>query len=162
MSSLENCCSASGASRRDIEVLRAEIDASGYDLVLECNGVLRYVQFKSSYRTATTRDVQGRTLRRVGAAGAVFRRAAGRVQIVVEVPFSSLTTMGRVRPSGRMHVPPWTGLTPAVPRLRLSKRQLDTIRGSPLIVEKWMNLFIERRHDEIASKHLMRCLEKFA
>jgi hypothetical protein len=34
--------------RRDIEVLRAEIDASGYDLVLECNGVLRYVQFKSS------------------------------------------------------------------------------------------------------------------
>jgi hypothetical protein len=43
--------------RRDIEVLRAEIDASGYDLVLECNGVLRYVQFKSSHRDATTRDV---------------------------------------------------------------------------------------------------------
>jgi hypothetical protein len=40
----------------DIEVLRAEIDASGYDLVLECNGVLRYVQFKSSHRDATTRD----------------------------------------------------------------------------------------------------------
>jgi hypothetical protein len=42
---------------RDIEVLRAEIDASGYDLVLECNGVLRYVQFKSSHRGASTRDV---------------------------------------------------------------------------------------------------------
>jgi hypothetical protein len=36
------------SGRRDIEVLRAEIDASGYDLVLECNGVLRHVQFKSS------------------------------------------------------------------------------------------------------------------
>jgi hypothetical protein len=43
--------------RRDIEVLRAEIDSSGYDLVLECGGVLRYVQFKSSHRDATTRDV---------------------------------------------------------------------------------------------------------
>jgi hypothetical protein len=43
--------------RRDIEVLRAEIDASGYDLVLECNRVLRYVQFKSSHRGAATRDV---------------------------------------------------------------------------------------------------------
>src|SRR5271169_991558 len=43
--------------RRDIEVLRAEIDTSGYDLVLECNGVLRYVQLKSSHRDATTRDV---------------------------------------------------------------------------------------------------------
>jgi hypothetical protein len=43
--------------RRDIEVLRAEIDYSGYDIVLECNGVLRYVQFKSSHRDATTREV---------------------------------------------------------------------------------------------------------
>jgi hypothetical protein len=43
--------------RRDIEVLRAEIDYSGYDLVLECNGVVRYVQFKSSHRDATTRGV---------------------------------------------------------------------------------------------------------
>jgi len=30
---------------------------SGYDLVLECNGVLRHVQFKSSHRDASTRDV---------------------------------------------------------------------------------------------------------
>jgi hypothetical protein len=43
--------------RRDVEVLRAEIDASGYDLVLECNGVLRHVQFKSSHKDASTRDV---------------------------------------------------------------------------------------------------------
>jgi hypothetical protein len=45
------------AQRRDVEVLRAEIDASGYDLVLECNGVLRHVQFKSSHRDASTREV---------------------------------------------------------------------------------------------------------
>jgi hypothetical protein len=45
------------ANRRDIEVLRAETDASGYDLVLECNGVLRHVQFKSSHRDASTRGV---------------------------------------------------------------------------------------------------------
>ena len=43
--------------RRDIEILRAEVDSSGYDLVLECNGVLRHVQLKSSHRQARTRSV---------------------------------------------------------------------------------------------------------
>lgn len=42
---------------RDIEVLRAEVDKGGYDLVLEANGVLRHVQLKSSHRTAATREV---------------------------------------------------------------------------------------------------------
>ena len=40
--------------------MRAENDASGYDLVLECNGVLRHVQFKSSHRDARTRNVNVR------------------------------------------------------------------------------------------------------
>lgn len=31
-----------------VEVLRSEIDAAGYDLVLECDGVLRHVQLKTS------------------------------------------------------------------------------------------------------------------
>ena len=31
-----------------VEILRSEIDASGYDLVLECNGVMRHVQLKTS------------------------------------------------------------------------------------------------------------------
>ena len=44
--------------RRDIEVLRAEIDFAGYDLVLECNGVLRHIQLKSSHHRATTRVVK--------------------------------------------------------------------------------------------------------
>jgi len=42
---------------RDIEVLRAEVDKGGYDLVLEANGVIRHVQLKSSHRAATTRAV---------------------------------------------------------------------------------------------------------
>jgi hypothetical protein len=41
--------------RRDIEILRAETDSAGYDLVLECNGVLRHVQLKSSHLTSNTR-----------------------------------------------------------------------------------------------------------
>ena len=40
--------------RHDIEVLRSEVDSAGYDLVLECNGVLRHVQLKSSYRGSKT------------------------------------------------------------------------------------------------------------
>jgi hypothetical protein len=31
-----------------VEVLRSEVDASGYDVVLECNGVIRHVQLKMS------------------------------------------------------------------------------------------------------------------
>jgi len=31
-----------------VEVLRAEIDASGYDIVFECNGIIRHVQLKTS------------------------------------------------------------------------------------------------------------------
>ncbi len=42
---------------RDIEVLRAEVDRAGYDLVLESNGVLRHVQLKASYRSAKTSEV---------------------------------------------------------------------------------------------------------
>jgi hypothetical protein len=42
----------------DIEVLRAEVDRGGYDLVLEANrSVLRHVQLKSSFRGATTDEV---------------------------------------------------------------------------------------------------------
>ena len=31
-----------------VEVLRSEVDAYGYDLALECNGILRHVQLKAS------------------------------------------------------------------------------------------------------------------
>src|SRR5438067_12986104 len=41
----------------DVEVLRAEVDRGGYDLVLECNNVLRHVQFKSSHRGGKTSQV---------------------------------------------------------------------------------------------------------
>jgi len=42
---------------RQVELLRAEVDASGYDLVLECNGITRHIQLKSSYRGAKTSRV---------------------------------------------------------------------------------------------------------
>jgi hypothetical protein len=42
---------------RDIEVLKAEVDRGGYDVVVECNGVLRHIQFKSSHLGASTADV---------------------------------------------------------------------------------------------------------
>lgn len=42
---------------RDIEVLRAEVDRAGYDLVLEAAGIMRHVQFKASYQGAKTARV---------------------------------------------------------------------------------------------------------
>lgn len=42
---------------RDVAVLRPEVDRAGYDLVIECGGVLRHIQLKSSARTAKTSHV---------------------------------------------------------------------------------------------------------
>jgi len=38
----------------DVEVLKPEVDNGGYDLVVECNNVIRHVQLKSSFREART------------------------------------------------------------------------------------------------------------
>jgi hypothetical protein len=37
-----------------VEVLRSEFDASGYDVVIDCNGIMRHIQLKSSYLGAKT------------------------------------------------------------------------------------------------------------
>lgn len=37
-----------------VEVMRSEVDAYGYDLVLECNGIVRHVQLKASDYEAKT------------------------------------------------------------------------------------------------------------
>jgi hypothetical protein len=33
----------------DAEVLRSEVDGSGYDVVVECNGILRHIQLKATH-----------------------------------------------------------------------------------------------------------------
>lgn len=40
------------------EVLKPQVDDSGYDLVLEANGIVRHVQLKSSFDTASTKQVK--------------------------------------------------------------------------------------------------------
>jgi hypothetical protein len=42
---------------REVEILRPETDFAGYDLAIECNGILRHIQLKSSHRAAKTREV---------------------------------------------------------------------------------------------------------
>jgi hypothetical protein len=41
-----------------LEVLKPQVDDSGYDLVLEANGVVRHVQLKASFRGSTVRNVK--------------------------------------------------------------------------------------------------------
>jgi len=48
-------------SRRDIEVLKSEVDRAGYDIVLEANGIIRHVQLKSSFIGSKVRDVSVNT-----------------------------------------------------------------------------------------------------
>lgn len=40
-----------------LEVCKPQVDAAGYDLILQCRGVLRHVQLKTSTDGATTREV---------------------------------------------------------------------------------------------------------
>jgi hypothetical protein len=40
------------------EVLKPQVDDSGYDLVLEANGIVRHVQLKSSFEAASTGQVR--------------------------------------------------------------------------------------------------------
>jgi hypothetical protein len=49
------------AGRRDIELLRAEVDNAGYDLAIETGGVLRHIQLKASVVGSTTRKVSVQT-----------------------------------------------------------------------------------------------------
>jgi hypothetical protein len=43
--------------RRDIEVLKSEVDRAGYDIVLEANATIRHVQLKSSFIGSQVREV---------------------------------------------------------------------------------------------------------
>jgi hypothetical protein len=45
------------AGIRNFEILRSEVDASGHDLVIECNDMMRHVQLKSSFTDSNTRKV---------------------------------------------------------------------------------------------------------
>lgn len=41
---------------RDAEVLRADVDGAGYDVVMEVGGVLRHIQLKASYNGSSVRE----------------------------------------------------------------------------------------------------------
>lgn len=43
------------------EILRPETDVAGYDLAIECQGVLRHIQLKASHRDAATSEVSIQT-----------------------------------------------------------------------------------------------------
>lgn len=46
-------CSRGG----NVEVLRSQVDSAGYDVVFDCDGILRHVQLKSSHRESKTSEV---------------------------------------------------------------------------------------------------------
>ena len=47
--------------RRDIDVLKSEVDRAGYDIVLEANGIIRHAQLKSSFIGSKVREVSVNT-----------------------------------------------------------------------------------------------------
>src|SRR5687767_5636869 len=55
-----------------LEVLKPQVDDSGYDLVLEANGVVRHVQLKASFRGSTVREAKVNTLLALKPSGCVI------------------------------------------------------------------------------------------
>ena len=41
---------------RNIEVLKAEVDSGGYDVVISCHRIIRHIQLKASYKGASTSE----------------------------------------------------------------------------------------------------------
>lgn len=41
---------------RDLEVLKAEVDSGGYDVVVSCQGIIRHIQLKASYKGSATSE----------------------------------------------------------------------------------------------------------
>lgn len=41
---------------RDLDLLKPEVDAGGYDLVMELRGIIRHIQLKASFLGASTRE----------------------------------------------------------------------------------------------------------
>ena len=57
---------------RDVEVLRSEVDAHGYDLVIETNGMMRHIQLKSMVRGGKKQHVTVNTRLAAKPAGCVI------------------------------------------------------------------------------------------
>lgn len=57
---------------RDVEVLRSEVDAHGYDLVIEANGMMRHIQLKSMIRGGKKQHVTVNTRLSAKPAGCVI------------------------------------------------------------------------------------------
>jgi hypothetical protein len=52
----------------EVEVLRSEVDDCGYDLVVECRGVLRHIQLKSSHHLghASRQTINAKIEKKIG------------------------------------------------------------------------------------------------
>ncbi|MBY5973602.1 hypothetical protein KUV28_14670 [Ferrimonas balearica] len=53
---LAGICKVAWQYDTPLEVLRTQTDAQGYDLILDCNGVQRHIQLKSSRNGGSTAD----------------------------------------------------------------------------------------------------------
>jgi hypothetical protein len=70
--------------RRDIEVLKSEVDRGGYDVVLEANGILRHIQLKSSFRGSKVREVDVSTRLSIKPGGCILWLEFDRVSLAIE------------------------------------------------------------------------------
>ncbi len=97
------------AGATDFEILRSEIDAKGHDLVVECGGVVRHIQLKSSHRGSSVRTVTINT--------ALLSKPSG---CVIWLEFDATMTLGPYR---------WFGAAPGLPLPALGDRIARHTRG---------------------------------
>lgn len=100
--------------RQPLDILRSEVDAAGYDLVLNCNGATRHVQVKSSLKGSKT----------------AFQGINGRL---AEVPSGCVVwvRLEEDRASNRVNLEyRWFGDAPGQPLPDLGERRVRHARGN--------------------------------
>ena len=122
--------------RQVVEVLHAEVDAAGYDLVLQVDGVTRHVQLKASHSRARTarQTISNKLPERQGGC-------------VVWVSYSVDEQLGRARLSYRwwdsrvQHLPATPGRNPRTGRVRprtsvLKRSDFEVIPDTATLVDR--------------------------
>lgn len=120
----------------EVEVLKPEVDAAGYDLAIECGKHLRHIQLKSSFMNATTQKVLVNTRLELKPSGCVvwvcFNRQTlqpGPYHWIGCAPGEPLPDLG-IYPLARQVRRNAAGIKPVRPRVRVVPKTAFTYLSS--------------------------------
>ena len=148
-----------------LEMLKSQVDDSGYDLILEANNVVRHIQLKASHTGSTTS--------RVNINDALARKPSG---CVVWMQFDPLTLEfdhflwfgneagERLPDLGKFNVAKHTkgnaqGIKLERPNIRVvPKNKFERLNGIEDVIAKLFGVFADNQNTELLSSSLLAAL----